>query len=136
MPHVSQMIQSKFLSKGDLPGPVVATIKGVRLEQFRDGDASWILSFHELGKGLKLNNTTLRTLEAAFGPNSDAWVGQRVKVFVDPMVMMAGQQVGGIRIKTPTAVAPPGSTPSAWGQPAVPAGARESCRRRAADAAE
>lgn len=105
MPHVSQMIQSKFLSKADLPQPVVVSIKGVQLENFKDGDAAWLLFFNELPKALKLNNTTIRTLEAGFGPNTDAWIGKRVRVFVDPTVTMAGQLVGGIRVKTPSIAA-------------------------------
>lgn len=116
MPNVSDMIQSKFLSKADVPVPLIATIKGVSLEKFNqqrasDKDSAWILWFAELPKGLKLNTTNIRILEAGFGGNSDMWTGKRVKVYVDMSIQMAGQTVGGIRLKCPEV-------------PAIPAGAR------------
>ena len=133
MPNVSQMIQSKYLSKGDVPVPVIATIKGLSLERFnqaqRDGDKmeAWILWFVELPKGLKLNTTNIRVLEASFGPESDAWVGKRVQVYVDPSIQMAGQAVGGIRLKGPTRPAVDLTRSTGWpgtGATAAPAVAR------------
>lgn len=108
MTNTAQMIQSKYLSKADVPVPVIATIKGVSLEHFnnqqgREGkDSAWLLWFAELPKGLKLNNTNIRILEAGFGPETDLWAGKRVKVYVDMTIQMAGQTVGGIRLQTPT----------------------------------
>jgi len=125
MPNVSEMIQSKFLSKADVPVPVIATIKGVSLERFNnqqrasDKDSVWILWFAELPKGLKLNTTNIRILEAGFGPESDLWTGKRVKVYVDMTIQMAGQVVGGIRLQTPPVPAVMAGSPAA-----LPAGAR------------
>lgn len=108
MTNVAQMLQSKYLSKADVPQPVIATIKGVSLERFNarpggsEKDSAWILWFEELPKGMKLNNTNIRILEAGFGPESDRWAGKRVKVYVDMTIQMAGQTVGGIRLATPT----------------------------------
>jgi hypothetical protein len=124
MPNVSQMIQSKYLSKADLPVPVIATIKGVNSDQFqaagsRAPETRWLLWFAELPKALKLNATNIRILEAGFGPESDRWIGRRVRVFVDMSIQMAGQTVGGIRLQCPTVPA----TVLA-GAPALPAGAK------------
>lgn len=106
MPNVRDMIVSKYLSKNDFPTPVIATIRGLSMEKFNvqrpgDRDSAWILWFNELPKGLKLNTTNIKILEAGFGPESDAWVGKRVKVYNDPTIQMAGQVVGGVRLQTP-----------------------------------
>lgn len=137
MVDTSQMIQSKYLAKGDVFTPLVLTIRGLSLESFGGGgrgggdDQRWVLYFNEHPKGLKLNNTNIRLLEAGFGSNADAWAGQRVQVYNDPTVTMAGQVVGGVRIRCPkrtTAQLIPGAAGQRFdpmtGQPIAPAGAR------------
>ena len=125
MPNVSEMIQSKYLSKADVPVPVIATIKGVTQERFRvnkpeDKDSAWILWFAELPKGMKLNTTNIRILEAGFGSQSEMWTGKRVKVYVDMSIQMAGQTVGGLRLQCPSI---PAQSLVAGAQ-AIPPGAR------------
>lgn len=107
MPNISDMIQSKYLRKEDIPQPVIVSIRGVQLESVgrgRDGedDQKWIMYFNELPKGLRLNKTILVACAAAFGPETELWTGKRVKLFNDPTITMAGQVVGGLRIKTPS----------------------------------
>jgi len=41
----------------------------------------------------------IRILAAAWGRDSDAWVGKSVQIYCDPDVIYAGQKVGGIRIR-------------------------------------
>lgn len=41
----------------------------------------------------------IRILAAAWGRDSDAWVGKYAQIYCDPDVIYAGQKVGGIRIR-------------------------------------
>jgi hypothetical protein len=104
----SQMIQSKFLKKEDFPSPEILTIKDVSLEEVGKGDTRWVLFFKEKAKGIVLNVTKIKQLEAAYGDDSDMWNGKKVKVEHDPTVMMGTQVVGGIKFIFPKgASAPP-----------------------------
>lgn len=112
MAKVSDMIQSKFLRKEDFEEDRVLTIKGVKLEDMPgdDGQQKWVLYFREEPKGMALNITTIRVLEQAYGGDSDQWIGNKVKVYVDPNVSFGGKIVGGLRLRTSkvtTKAAPP-----------------------------
>lgn len=102
----SMMIQSKFLKKEDFPQPEVLTIKDVSLEEVGKGDTRWVLFFKEKAKGIVLNVTKIKQLEAAYGDDSDMWNGKKVKVEHDPTVMMGTKVVGGIKFIFPKAAAP------------------------------
>lgn len=119
MPMVSQMLISKFLSKADVQVPLVLHIRGVSLDQGRGNEEpKWLLHFHEHRKAMKLANITLRYLEQTLGPNSDGWINKKVQVYVDPQVMMAGQMVGGVRLRVAKSQAmPPGGLPPMAGAP-------------------
>lgn len=105
MPKVSDMIQSKFLRKEDFDEDRILTIKSLKLEDMPgdSGDQKWVLYFREEPKGMALNVTTIRVLEQAYGDDTDHWVGNKVKVFVDPNVSFGGKIVGGLRLRTPKA---------------------------------
>ena len=101
---VSQMIESKYLKKEDFDDEQVCTIKGIKQDNVGRDDAPemrWTLYFQEHQKAMVLNVTTIRVLESAFGDESDNWVGQKVKVYVDPNVSFQGRIVGGLRLRTP-----------------------------------
>jgi len=95
------MIQSKFLRKEDLDDDLIVTIKTVKLEDMPgdDGEQRWVVHFRELPKGLVLNVTTIRTLESAFGSDTDQWLGNKVELYVDPGVSYKGKVVGGLRLR-------------------------------------
>ena len=114
-PKVSEMIVSKFLRKEDFEEDRVFTIRGLKLEDMPgdDGTQKWVLYFKEEAKGMALNVTTIRVLEAAFGDDSDGWIGKRVMVYVDPHVTFGGRAVGGIRLRTPKKQAAPTPPPPA-----------------------
>jgi hypothetical protein len=121
MPKVSQMIISKFIAHADVEPPVVVTVRTLSLEKVgRDDDSEqrWIMWFNELKKGMRLNVTTLRIFEAAYGDDSDRWIGRRVQLYWDPTVQFGGKLVGGVRVRLSRAAA------GVPGAPAVPAGAR------------
>src|SRR5271155_5687708 len=103
MPKVSEMIQSKFLRKEDFEEDQVCTIRDVKLEEMQgnSSETRWVLFFKEQAKGMVLNTTTIRVLEASFGDDSDHWIGKRVMIYVDPNVSFQGRIVGGLRLRTP-----------------------------------
>jgi hypothetical protein len=99
----AQMIQSKFLKKEDFPQPMILTIKGVAMEEVGGrGDTRWVLYFNENVKGIVLNVTKIKQLEATYGDDTDRWTGRKVKVMHDPTVMMGQQVVGGIKFVMPS----------------------------------
>ena len=109
----SEMIQSKYLKKDDFSTPTVMTIKGCTMEDVGQGDTRWILWMHERSKGLLLNVTKIRQLEASYGQDTDYWLGKKVKLSHDPSVMYAGKIVGGIKLVTSNAPAAPTPPPPA-----------------------
>lgn len=119
MPKVSEMIHSKFLRKEDFDEDRVLTIKNVKLEDMPGdaGDQKWVLYFKEEPKGMALNVTTIRVLEAAYGGDSDQWIGNKVKVYVDPNVSFGGKVVGGLRLRTPKITSKPAPAPIATEPP-------------------
>lgn len=107
--RTSQMIKSKFWRAVDVEGqaPVVLTIADVTEELMGRGgrqEAKCFLWFNENLKGLQLNKSRVKVLEAAYGPDSDLWVGKRVRLSFDPTVEFGGRAVGGIRLQTPPGV--------------------------------
>lgn len=115
----SQMIQSKFLKKDDFPQPEVLSIKHCALEEVGRGESRWVLYFREKTKGIVLNVTKIKQIEAAYGDDTDNWTGRKVKVLHDPTVMMGAEVVGGIKFVLPSAAqiaaqpAPPPPPPQA-----------------------
>ena len=104
MALVKDMIQSKFLRKEDFDEDQVCTIKDCKLENVGRDDQPeerWVLFFRERDKGMVLNVTTIRVLEAAYGGDTDRWVGNKVMVYVDPNVSFGGKVVGGLRLRAP-----------------------------------
>jgi len=126
MPNVRLMLQGKWLSQAEVPHPIVVTIRAITQDAGKSGrdgpDIKWIMWFQEMRKGLPLNKTVVKTLAAAFGDETDMWIGRKVRMYVDPSVMFAGETVGGIRLQPPKGATPgfQGALPSAG----APAGAR------------
>lgn len=99
---VKDMIESKYLRKEDFDEDQICTIKGLKLEDLGKDDKKeerWILYFREHSKGIVLNVTSIRVLEAAYGDESDLWIGKKVTVYVDPNVSFQGRVVGGLRLR-------------------------------------
>jgi hypothetical protein len=99
---VKDMVQSKFLRKEDFEEDTILTIKGIKLEDLGNENANeqrYVLYFLEQLKGMVLNVTTIRVLEAAYGDDTDNWVKRKVTVYVDPNVSFQGRVVGGLRLR-------------------------------------
>jgi hypothetical protein len=125
--RTADMIKSKFFRAKDLEGvaPLTLTISDVTEELIGRGghqDVRVFLWFHEHPKGLRLNKTSVNTLEAAYGPESDAWSGRKVRLFFDPKVEFGGRAVGGVGIMTPRGIvyAGPAAASGGWGGEAAP----------------
>jgi hypothetical protein len=118
------MIKSKFWRARDVEGqpPRTLTIADVTEELLgRPGgrqDVKCFLWFQESPKGLQMNATRVKLLEAAFGPDSSLWVGKRVRMSFDPLVEFGGRAVGGVKLETPPGVTYNASQNGAWGAPA------------------
>lgn len=114
--RTSDMIKSTYIRARDVKeaGAMILTIVDCTLESIGT-DEKYVLWFNEHPKGLNLNNTKIRILEASFGEDSDYWRGRRVKLTYDPTVLMAGKVVGGIKLQCSTAAAgaPPAGRPAA-----------------------
>ena len=111
------LIQSNYIRKQELMDqPMILTIADVTLEDSRQRKQQGVLWFMETHKGLGLNNTKVKVLEAAYGPDTEAWEGKRVRLVYDPTVKMGDVVTGGIRLETPKGLptvpaAPPGAPP-------------------------
>jgi hypothetical protein len=128
--RTADMIKSKFFRGKDLEGvpPLYLHIADVSEELMGRGsrqDVKCVMWFHENPKGLRLNKTAVTVLELAYGPDSDAWSGKRVKLYFDPKVEFGGRAVGGVAVATPPGVIYQGATGHAgWGDaPQTPPGA-------------
>ena len=114
---VSSMIESKWLKKEDIEDDTIVTIRGIKQENLGKDEAPemrWVIYFKELPKGMVLNVTGIRVLEATFGGETDDWRGKTVTLYVDPNVSFQGRVVGGLRLRPAkkaaqpkTALAPP-----------------------------
>lgn len=94
---VNEMIPSKFLKADDLDGDVTVTIDRLANEEVgKEGEHRWVLYFREKPKGLVANVTNLRALEAAYGDESDDWIGESITLFTMP-VQYAGRTFQGVR---------------------------------------
>ena len=104
MPRVNDLKDSRFLTKDDAGSGVIGTIKSYELadvsmesEPRRD---RYVLYFHELDKGLVLNVTNGRLIEAITGNDDfDAWIGKKIILYNEPTIMFAGKLTGGIRVR-------------------------------------
>jgi len=107
----SQVFPSRYLSKEDVAHPARGIISDVRMETFtgdRGEEDKAILVFDDPAfKPMVLNSTNWDCIEAAYGLDTDGWVGKPVEVYVDTGVMLRGRRVGGIRVRIPAGTAVP-----------------------------
>lgn len=105
MPNVNDLGTSKYLKKEDVMPDKLVTIAGyeqvnVAMDDKKTPDMKWALTFTEMDKPLVLNKTNGMLLEAITGTGEfDEWIGKKVVLYNDPLIMFAGEVKGGIRIK-------------------------------------
>ena len=90
--------KSDQLNAVDIMGvePVIR-IREVRVAQGEQ--PVWVFFDGDNNRPWKPSKGMLRIMMAAWGVESDEWVGKRVKLYFEPTVTWAGEQVGGIRIR-------------------------------------
>lgn len=92
---------SKYLAGKDLPdGGLEVTIAGFEMVTLKDGPKV-VMTFREAGiKPMIVNMTNRNRLTSICGsPESRNMVGHRVQLYFDKGVEMAGELVGGLRIR-------------------------------------
>jgi hypothetical protein len=80
-----------------LTGPRTFTIKEVR-HGTADQPVEVVLAEFPADRPFKPSKTVGRLMVAAWGPNSDAYIGQRMTLYRDPEVSFGRDKVGGIRV--------------------------------------
>lgn len=106
MPHISQLKQSRFLTRADVGSGVLATIKNVYQDNVaKEGapeELRWCIEFVDLEKPMVLNSTNGQIIAAFSGKDdTDHWAGVKVVLYDDPNVSFGGKLVGGIRCRAP-----------------------------------
>jgi hypothetical protein len=101
MPDISQTLEAKSdqLNAVDIIGaePVIK-IRKVEVQQSPQQPLS-IYFEGDNNKPWKPSKGMRRILAAAWGRNSDLWIGKSAKLFFEPSVTYGGEEVGGIRIR-------------------------------------
>jgi hypothetical protein len=89
-----------FLSVNDVrDASLTLTIGGHRNADPADPRKRPIVCFREDGWALPLNKSNLRTVIAAFGWQTNNWLGKKVVAYFDDSITFEGQMVGGVRLK-------------------------------------
>jgi hypothetical protein len=107
----SEMFLSRFLSQDDFPQPATLIIAGVSMEDVRRPGGTTAMKpiiYFTAGKPMVLNKTNGAVIAKLYGRNTDAWAGKPIELYADPGIKMAGEVVGGIRVRAPKA-APKGT---------------------------
>jgi hypothetical protein len=104
--HISQLKQSKFLTRADVGKGSLLTIKDVIQENVaKEGapdELRWCLVFAEADKPMVLNSTNGQIIASITGSeDTDAWIGKQIVAYDDPNVSFGGKLVGGIRCRAP-----------------------------------
>lgn len=95
----------------DTPVQIEAVIRRKSVEFNRGGKAEkkgnyGSLKFAHKDRELGLNATNIRVLAALFGPDTSAWYGKWIALYVDPNVNAFGQIVSAVRIRAKKIDAP------------------------------
>jgi len=106
MPHIDDMIESKYLKKSDVEPAKLVTIRECKKENIaqdnQPAEYKFTLYFNELAKPLVLNSTNIHaTAVACDAQQSEQWIGKTIVLFVDPNVSYMGKVIGGIRVRKP-----------------------------------
>jgi hypothetical protein len=95
--------EGRFLRGQDVVHkPRVDIIDRVDEEHLKDGSGTTtkkLVAYLKSGKAAVLNKGNIRTLQAAFGTDSDRWLGQKVR-FVSERMMVSGRPVDALRVQT------------------------------------
>ena len=119
MPNINNIFPSKYLKAADFTsGPQNAVMGSLAMEVLTEGhDAQPVLYFHGQTKGLVLNKTNANMIAHTLGPETDAWMGKTLQLYVEP-VSFQGRIVDAIRVRMAPEVAAPQAAPAVPSPPA------------------
>lgn len=104
MVNINSVFTSDYLKADDFGGidgkPVLATVQDITLEAMKDGEQKLCVHFKEYEKTLLLNKTNATNISAAYGPETDGWIGKQLVCYV-AMVDYQGRSVEAIRVRIP-----------------------------------
>lgn len=91
--------KSDQLNAVDIMGaePIIR-VREVKVQQSKD-QPLWVYFDGDNNRPWKPSKGMRRVLANAWGTDSDNWIGKHVKLYFEPTVKYAGEEVGGIRIK-------------------------------------
>lgn len=109
MPDVSKALEAKSdqLNATDILGaePVIR----IRAVDVRGSEQPiWVYFDGDNNRPWKPSKGMLRILAAAWGRDSDGWIGKHAQLMFEPSVIYAGKEVGGIRVKALSDIPPAG----------------------------
>lgn len=101
MTNVNDIYTSNYLTAADLQGkePIV-TITQVDVVKMNDGQVKICIFPNNKPKGVVLNKTNARAVNDLYGPETDSWIGKRIKL-VTVWTDYQGKPVQAIRIVPP-----------------------------------
>lgn len=102
---IDAVYPTKYLKAADLQGRnVTVTIERVETEEIgfgRDKESKAVVYFHKSKRGLVLNITNKNAIKAAYGKETNDWIGKQLVMF-PAMVDFAGDTVESIRVRAPS----------------------------------
>jgi hypothetical protein len=101
--RVSDLFPSRYVKAGDVIEPQLVAIRELQVEEIgqgKDAESKPVLYFHNRQKGLVLNVTNARTIEDAYGIETDAWPGKSIELF-STKVDFKGDRVDAVRVRVP-----------------------------------
>lgn len=97
---VSEAFPSKYLSASDIPAENI-TLRMSNVETTEmEGKTKLVLSFERAKKSMILNKTNASNIAAAYGDDTDEWIGQEVVLFTT-WVDYQGKSVEAVRVRAP-----------------------------------
>lgn len=100
---VNEVFPSEYLKAADLKDKAATvTITNIEMRKMRDGENKLCLFFNRADKGMLLNKTNSKVLEALYGPRTGGWLGQKITIF-PIMTDYQGQPTLAIRMRPPGA---------------------------------
>lgn len=121
----TDVFKSNYVGQADLDHPVIVKIADAQIEQINGDDGKEekaVLHFErDKIKPLILNSGNWATIEAAYGEDSDNWIGKEIEVYVDPNVMYGKKKVGGVRVRIPSGAGSPAAPAPSKAAPAAAA---------------
>ena len=102
----SDLSNSNYLEEDDITPPILLTITSQEGREFKNRkggvDKKCVLGFEETKKTFVCNITNFKHIAKFTGKRESAdWIGEKIVLWYNPDIEMAGEIVGGIRVRPP-----------------------------------